>query len=176
MPLTKALALGALLALSTGRLARADDPCDAFSWDLRIERALFAREGQPVKAAADPADAPALAAATPYAVALVVQEAVHFSARPGKKTTPTGARGGLAKIHVTHAGRYRISLDSPAWIDAVVAGEALPSQAFQGRPGCNAPHKVVEYELREGDVVIQLSAALTDSVRLTITETPRSAH
>ena len=52
----------------------------------------------------------------------------------------------------------------------------MPAEAFQGRPGCNAPHKVVEYELPEGDVVIQLSAALPGKVRLTVTESPPSTH
>ena len=172
----KALVLILLLSLAVAHVARADDPCDGFAWDVKIERALFAREAEQATAGLGLADAPALAAATPYALALFPQEIVQFAVIPGKKTPPAGAHGGLAKAHLAQAGRYRISVDTPAWIDAVVAGKTVPSEAFQGRPGCNAPHKIVEYELPEGDVVIQLSVALPDRVRLSITETPRSTH
>lgn len=172
----KALVLILLLSLAVAHVARADDPCDGFAWNVKIERALFAREGQPAKTGLELAGAPVLAAATPYALTLFPQDKVRFAVAPGKKTIPAGANGGLAKTNVAHAGRYRISLDSSAWIDLVVTGETVPAEAFQGRPGCNAPHKVVEYELPEGDVVIQLSAALPGKVRLTVTESPPFTH
>lgn len=164
-----------LFALALAAVARADDPCDGFAWDVRVERALFAREAQPATAAPAAALAPELAVATPYALLLVPQEQVQFAVTPGKKTVPAGAHGGLVTTRVSRAGRFRISLDAPAWIDVVAAGQTLRSQAFQGRAGCSAPHKVVEFELPAGQVLIQVSAAGPDRVRLTVTEAPAAA-
>lgn len=173
---TRVLVLTALLALAFTAVARADDPCDGFAWDVRVERALFARDAQPVTAAAAIAQAPELAVATPYALLLAPQEQVQFAVPPGKKVVPAGAHGGLVTTRVARAGRFRISLDAPAWVDVVVGGQALPSQAFQGRAGCSAPHKVVEFELPAGQLLIQVSAAQPDRVRLTVTEAPAPAR
>jgi hypothetical protein len=165
-----------LVALAGAAAARADDPCDGFAWDVRVERGLFAREAQPATAGSAVAQAPELAVTTPYALQLIPQEQVQFAVPPGKKAVPAGAHGGLVRTRITRAGRVRISLDAAAWIDVVVGGQPLPSQAFQGRAGCNAPHKVVEFELPAGPVLIQLSAAQPDRVRLTVTEAPASAR
>ena len=164
-----------LFALAVAAVARAADPCDGFVWNVRVERALFAREALPATAATAVEQAPELAVATPYAVLLAPQEHVRFAVPPGKKAVPAGAHGGLVTARTTRAGRFRISLDAPAWIDVVAAGQAQPSQAFQGRAGCSAPHKVVEFELPAGQVLIQVSASGSDRVRLTVTEAPAAA-
>lgn len=48
---------------------------------------------------------------------------------------------------VAQASSYRISLDAPLWIDVLANGGALAARDFQGRAGCSAPHKIVEFEL-----------------------------
>lgn len=166
------------LALLIGLLgvhaaASAQSPCDGFSWDVKVERALFARDGAAIVAGLAENHAPVLALATGYSLTLASQDQVRFAAGPGKKSLPDGAHAGIAKLHVARAGPYRVSLDVPAWIDVVAAGQVVPSRAFQGRAGCNAPHKVVEYDLPAGDAWIQISGATQDHVRVTVTESPR---
>ncbi|HVN43151.1 MAG TPA: hypothetical protein VMT50_10235 [Steroidobacteraceae bacterium] len=159
-----------LLALAGG--ARAEDPCDGFAWNVKAERALFAQPAKSVAAAVEPSAAPLIEMGAAYALMLADQDRVHFGAGPGKQSLPDGAHAGLAKASIAKAGRYRVSLDAPAWIDVVTGGQLVPSRAFQGRAGCNAPHKVVEFELPAGDALLQVSGSLPERVRITVTESP----
>ncbi len=166
-----------ILALLIGLLgihaaALAQDPCDGFSWDVKVERALFTQGAAAIVAGLDADHSPALTLATGYSLALAPQAQVRFVAGPSRKSLPDGAHAGIAKLHVARAGPYRVSLDVPAWIDVVIAGQVVPSRAFQGRAGCNAPHKVVEYDLPAGDAWIQISGATQDHVRAAVTQSP----
>jgi hypothetical protein len=164
-----ALLIGLLGAHAT---ALAQDPCDGFSWDVKVERALFTQDGAAIVAGLGADHAPELELATGYSLALAPQGQVGFVAGPSRKSLPDGAHAGIARLHVAHAGVYRVSLDVSAWIDVVVAGQVVPSRAFQGRAGCNAPHKVVEYDLPAGDAWIQISGATQDHVRAAVTRSP----
>jgi len=74
---------------------------------------------------------------------------------------------------VPQAGNYRISLDAPLWIDVLADAAALPARDFQGRPGCSAPHKIVEFELPGNTpLTLQFSGAQSATVRLAITRSP----
>jgi hypothetical protein len=53
----------------------------------------------------------------------------------------------------------------------VADGKMIESADFQGRPGCLAPHKIVQYSLAAGrDLLLQLSGAVSPGARLTITQ------
>jgi hypothetical protein len=68
--------------------------------------------------------------------------------------------GGLALLQVAVPGAYRISADQPLWIDVAFNGALLKPQDFQGRRGCNAPHKIVEFQLPMGvQLTLQISNA-----------------
>jgi hypothetical protein len=139
----------ALLALGlAARCALADeDPCARFSWNIAHERALFATAPVSLAAGRD-------ASSTP----------------PGKKTSIEGAHAGLARLRLQQPGVYRVSVDRAAWIDVVADGSMIESADFQGRPGCLAPHKIVQYSLPAGrKLVLQLSAAAGLRLRLAIT-------
>jgi hypothetical protein len=70
----------------------------------------------------------------------------------------------------------RIALDQPAWIDVVADGQAIASSDYQGRTGCRAPHKLVQFSLPAGkDLLIQLSGTPETRVRLTITRVEQAA-
>jgi hypothetical protein len=173
MTVNPALAMLALILAGAAAPAFADDGCTDFKWDVTQERTLFAQAAAPVTAGHDLHSAPALAFNRLYAVKLLPQEAVSFAAAPGKKAPAPGVYGGVATIRVATPGSYRVAVDEPFWIDVVSHGLLVAAKDFQGQHGCNAPHKIVEFDLT-GDqtFVLQLSSAIPQSVRLTITRSP----
>jgi hypothetical protein len=167
-----------LTAAANAAPGDAADPCSGFTWNVARELALFAGIPQAGTAGAAQDSAPALANGRLYELALAPQEQVHFAVPPTKKprpgntpgNTPGSTYGGLAKFRVTADGLYRISLDQPYWVDVIADGKAVPSKDFQGRPGCTAPHKVVEFELSASQaLLVQFSNAVSPRVRVTIT-------
>jgi hypothetical protein len=163
----------ALLALFLGGMvARADDPCAAFTWDVGRERALFASEPE-ILAAGTAVASPSLAPDRLYQLRLSDQPEVAFAVPPGKSRPTDGAYAGLANVTVDVAGVYRISLDQPSWLDVVVSGALIRSKDFQGRPDCNAPHKIVEFVLPAGTpLTLQFSGAASPAVKVTVTRSP----
>lgn len=153
--------------------AFAVDPCDGFTWQVTQERALFGGAPQSLPAGKEGASAAPLVAGQLYQLQLVPQTEVTFVAAPGKKMLSDGAHAGLALIDIPAAGRYRVSLDSETWIDVVAGDHLVPSRDFRGQRGCNAPHKVVEFDLpRAGRYTLQLSMSTNPSVRATVTHAP----
>jgi hypothetical protein len=162
------------LALAMRAAFAADDPCAGFRWDIGHERALFAAAAETAVAGKDTASAPLLVPDRLYELQLTPQDQVKFAAPPGKKMLADGASAGLARLHLATAGEYRISLDQAFWIDAVADLRLIASSDFQGRPGCQAPHKIVLYPLPGGqDLILQFSGGIGSRLRLTIT--PASA-
>src|SRR5579864_7067978 len=77
--------LGALLSLPlTPMHASADDPCAAFSWDVRHERELFSKEPIDLASGKTAADAPVLLADRLYELELRAQPEVRFVAPPSR--------------------------------------------------------------------------------------------
>jgi hypothetical protein len=165
-------ALGASVRAALG----ADDPCTGFSWDVGQERALFATVAEAVPGGKDAASARLVVPKRLYEVSLIPQEQVKFEVPPGKKTRVDGASAGLARLQLTTAGEYRVSLDQPSWIDVVADHELIASKDFQGRPGCQTPHKLVLYLLPAGvNLILQFSGASTSRLRLIITSVPAAS-
>jgi hypothetical protein len=163
LPLTVTLAAGV-------RLAHADDPCAAFTWDVHRERALFETEPQILTGGQTVAASPTFAADRLYQVELRAQSEVKFLEPPGRKRGDGGVFSGLARLTVETAGVYRISLDQPLWVDVIADGTVVPAKDFQGRPGCNAPHKIVEFLLPAGSpITLQFSGSKLPVVKVTAT-------
>jgi hypothetical protein len=161
------------LALGPPGLARADDGCGAFTWDVSHEHALFASTAARVSAGATPTAAPALQTDSLFQVQLLDAGRVSFAVPPGKAPPPDGQHAGILRLSIGAAGRYRVSLDQAAWIDVIVDGAALRSRDFQGRSGCDAPHKVVEFDLpANAALILQLSGARTAELRIAVTHSP----
>jgi len=149
------------------------DACLDFKWDVSQERALYAKTPIEVRAGKDTKSAPLIVPDRLYALRLASQAQVAFAATPGKRVPLDPAYAGLATLKIPAAGSYRISIDLPLWIDAVLNGALLPPQDFQGQRACSAPHKIVEFEFSGAQTfVLQFSSALTDRVLLTVTPTP----
>ncbi len=163
----------AVLTLSLaahGALAQQQDPCAAFSWNIAHERALFATAPQALNAGRDAASTPPLEPDRLYDLQLAPQGQVAWVLPPGKKSIPEQGFAGMARLRLPQPGTYRISVDQSLWIDIVADGQMIESVDFQGRAGCIAPHKIVQYTLPAGrELVLQLSAAGGPRARLTIT-------
>jgi hypothetical protein len=164
--------LFALGSAVTAQAARADDGCIDFKWDVRKERALFAGAASAVNAGTDAKSAPVLVPNRLYKLRLAVQEQVAFPVPPAKKAAE-GSFAGLATLNRTAAAAYRIAIDVPVWIDVVSGGALLPARDFEGQRDCNAPHKIVEFELTgEQPFILQFSKGMSENILLTITPAP----
>ncbi len=148
----------------------AADPCDGFKWDIAREHALFGSRSIVLTAGKDPQSAPLIGADRLYQLQLAPQGEVIFALAPGKKMPADGAYAGLAALQLDVVGNYRVSVDVPAWIDVVGNGKLAATVDFQGRPGCDAPHKIVEFDLSDAKrFILQVSGATRAAVRLTVT-------
>jgi hypothetical protein len=172
---TLRLALLALVFAAVVPVHSAEDPCAGFTWDVRHERALFGTEGQAAEAGKSLTGAPALILDRLYELQLNAQTGVAFVVPPEKQRVKDDAYAGLTTVRIEAPGTYRIALDQALWVDVLVNGVPIHSQAFQGRPGCNAPHKVVEFALPAGAVTLQLSGGRTATVKVTVTRSPARA-
>lgn len=153
--------------------ARAADACRDFKWDVTKERALFALQATSVASGVDPKSAPSLVPNRLYQLQLKPQDQVNFAVAPGKNVPAGGGYAGIATIKISQPGSYRFALDAPLWIDVVSGGALLPAQDFQGQRDCDAPHKIVEFDLNgTPPFILQFSSSASETVRLTITPTP----
>jgi hypothetical protein len=160
------------LSLAAGVASAQDDPCAKFSWNVEHERALFAAAPQSIAAGHDAASAPQLETDRLYQLQLTASAQVTLSLPPGKKTAVDHGYAGMARLALRQPGNYRMSVDQSVWIDIVADGKMIDSADFQGRPGCMAPHKIVQYSLPAGrELLLQLSGAPSADVRVTITPT-----
>jgi hypothetical protein len=145
------------------------DPC-TFSWNVDHERALFASTARTLDAGSTLAMAPALDVDRLIELTLRPQTDVGFVAAPqGKKSPDKSAYAGIARLHVSHPGHYRIAVSEAFWVDVLRSGQAIQSQDFAGNHACHAPRKIVLYDLPSGDLVLQLSGVAAEHVRLVIT-------
>ena len=161
-----------VLILSGGASAvlAADDPCTGFKWDITQEHELFIKPPETVAAGHDLESAPTLKTQKLYELTLAPQNTVKFVLPPGKKGLPDGAFAGLVHLQVPAAASYRVSLDAGFWIDVVSNQKLIESSDFGGMSGCTTPRKVVIFDLPAGDdLVLQISGAAKDRVRVTLT-------
>lgn len=171
---SSALSVLTVLMLAGATVAAADDdPCSGFKWNVTQEHALFSKTPEPIKAGRDLASAPVMKADTLYELSLAPQDGVKFVLTPGKKGLPDGAFAGLVHLKVPAAGAYRVSLDQGFWVDVVGDQKLIESTDFTGSHTCSGPRKIVLYNLPAGqDLVLQLSGAAKDRVRVTLTPAP----
>jgi hypothetical protein len=149
----------------------AADPCAGFKWDISKEHALFSGPATTLTAGKDAGSAPAIDTDRLYELKLTPQDQTAFALPPGKKMPTDGAYAGLATFKVKMSGAYRVSVDVPFWIDVVAAGKLVATKDFQGQQTCDAPHKIVEYELTAAQpLVLQVSGSTKAVVRLTVTQ------
>ena len=164
--------VGALLIGIAAVPAYADDPCAGFKWDVSKERALFAASVQPQAqpAGRDGTGAPVIVPDRLYVLRLAPLDQVSFSAPPGKASRGEGSFAGLVELKIPAAGTYRIAIDLPLWIDVATNGKLVPAKDYQAQHSCDAPRKVVEFDLDGRErLLLQFSGADQPTVRVTVT-------
>lgn len=163
------------LTLLLGAGALADDPCASFRWDVSKERALFGSPAHPLTAGSDRSSAAVVEPDRLYELQLKPQDRVSFSVPPARTTPSDRSYAGLAALKISTSGSYRISADLPLWIDVAANGKLVRAKDYEGQQGCNAPHKIVVFELDASEpLLLQLSGASGAIVRLTVTRAPGS--
>ena len=163
----------ALLSLPLTPTRAADDPCAAFSWNVRHERELFAEQPVDIASGRALADAPVLTPDRLYELELRAQPEVSFAAPPSRAWPEEATYAGLVRLTVDTAGVYRVALDQPAWVDVVAGGAELRSRDAQGRVGCSTPYKMVEFALPAAKpLVLEFSASVTPSIRISVSRSP----
>lgn len=161
-----------ILAFCAAAPALGDDACAGYQWDVHRERALFAAAPRTLPAGRDLATAPLVTPGQLYELTLIPQDDISYAVAPAKAAA-AGASGGLARLAIAAAGKYRISLDQGARIDIAANGALLTSTDHQGADGCTAPRKIVEFDLPAGaQLTLQLSGASASKALLTMTAAP----
>ena len=175
MRILRALGCVSLMVLC-GAAAAADspDPCTQFSWNVTHELAVFGQTPKAVTAGKDGASAPVITPDQLYELTLTPQAQVSFAHPPSKRALNDGAYAGLARVHITTAGTYRVAIDGPFWIDVLSGGSVLDSGDFTGNHGCKTLSKLVEFQMPAGDVVLQLSGASKGTVHVAVTPSLKS--
>jgi hypothetical protein len=160
-------ALGLVLAAASAQAAE-ETGCKALLWPIAKEQAAFARP--------DLAIVESGSVRGPWgeqAFALKLEPA----AEAALATPPSGAPHG--KIDKPYAGTvtfeapaepgaYHVTLSQGAWIEVVQGGRALEAAAHTGAHDCPDVRKSVRFELTKAPLVLQISGAGADTVKIGI--------
>ncbi|MBN8426162.1 MAG: hypothetical protein J0L65_01715 [Xanthomonadales bacterium] len=159
-----------LWLLAVDALAQASGGCDDFRWDVATERALFSTaHGTHVVSGSVASAAPDVLVGELFEVALYPQESVQLAAPPSKVMLADGLFSGLLRLRIPAAGRYRIALDSGAWIYVVNGADSINPCEFSGAETCTKPSKIVLFDLPSSESLwLQISGATSARVNVTI--------
>lgn len=172
--------LATLLAMCLAHAATAAEPseaprptgCGAYEYDIATEMALLTKPGAVIEAAASMKTAvPALESGRTYRVALRGQGQVQLAVEPRRHVLEEGAHAGMVSFKVPADGTWRVSLSKETWAEVVAPdGAAVKSSRFQGREGCPAIRKFVDFPLLGGVIyVLQLSGGTDAEMNVVIT-------
>jgi hypothetical protein len=138
--------------------------CESFKWPLDKERSAFKATGLE-KAASGAARGPLAEQA--FALALVPAKDVAFTIPPAKKKN--GGFGGLVAFAAPEKpGVYQVTLSGEGWIDLVQEGKALGASDHSGAKNCPGLRKSVRFMIGAAPVVLQISDAVADTIKVGI--------
>lgn len=165
------LMLAVMAALTPA--AAAEDPCAGFSWNVTHERSLFAGAARTLAAGRDAATAPPLEVERLYDLTLAPREQVQLPVTDRRAHGAGTGFSGLVRLQIPASGSYRVSVGSQMWVDVVSGSMLIATSDFAGQHGCDAPHKIVQFDLQPGTFILQMSGAVSEHVRVTVTSAPR---
>jgi hypothetical protein len=164
--------VSAQIVREPARLPAAEDlraSCMAPDWDMTAEVKAFQSTAENVPAGRSSLELPPLEVGRLYVLRLSPATGVTYLQTTAKKSLVQNPLGGLAQFNVPSSGNYRITVDSPLWIDVVAAGAVLAPSTFNGWHSCRLFRKTVQYALQTGQAyVLQLSEATPELVRIVI--------
>ncbi|HEU0045692.1 hypothetical protein [Sphingomonas sp.] len=94
-------------------------------------------------------------------------DAVSLPVPPGKPA-PTDTSSGLVAFEVPAAGRYRVALTAAAWVDVVADGKVVASVAHGHGPACSSVRKQVDFDLRRGRHMLQVTSSRAMTIDLMV--------
>ena len=121
----------------------------------------------PLTAGNAPRNAPVLGIGRAADLRLAPLGEVQPRIAPGK-VPPPGSYAGLAMFQVTRPGTYRVALGQKAWIDVIRGRAGIASSAHAMGPRCTGIAKLVDFPLRPGRYVLQLTGAAAQTLPATI--------
>jgi hypothetical protein len=167
-----AAACGLLLCLGSPRPAAAEDlssSCQAHGWDMGSEISAFKSTAENVAAGAALGALPPLELGVLYVLKLRPQTDVTYLQASSKKSLVQAPLGGMTSFAIAKPGVYRITIDSPLWVDVVGPDGTVAPSAFTGWHDCRLFRKSVEYTLQGPEsYVLQVSEATPELVRIVI--------
>jgi hypothetical protein len=169
-----ALAIGLPSAALAQPAPAAHEPSPCTAVDAALPPDLVAwRDKASSTAARTAADLPGAVLTVGRAVTATLHPTreVAYVVQPEK---PGGsvARGGLFSLPIATAGTYRVVLGSGAWIDLLEGGEPVVSSAHAPGPACTTARKTVEFPLKAGDHVMQISANADATIGILVLARP----
>lgn len=154
------------LALAGPAWAQDNSACATFKWPLAVEKSWFEAGDLPNVASGTERAELAEGALT---VTLKPATEVAFTLPPEGKPKPDKPMGALLTFaRVAKPGRYQVTLSDEAWIDIVQDGAYRPSLEFSGVHGCPGLRKSVRFELSEAPLMLQLSSASAQRIKVAI--------
>jgi len=141
--------------------------CESFKWPLDKERAAFD------DAALEKVGSGAARGAwkeRAFALSLVPVADVAYALPPAKKKNASGAQYGgmLAFAAPEKGGAYQVTLAGEGWIDLVQNGATLRSADHSGAKNCPGLRKSVRFNVGAAPVVLQISGAPAESIKIAI--------
>lgn len=149
--------------------AEETSPCQQFAWSIaRESNAFSAPELRTVRSGT----AEQAFAERGIALKLEPISNVSFPLPAERKPKHGGGFGGVLKLAgPPQAGLYQITISDEAWIDVIQDGRFLTSKAHSGKKGCPGVRKSVRFDLQAAPVILQLSDASTDTIKVAILPT-----
>jgi hypothetical protein len=161
------------LIASPAAVAGQADACPSFEMDVSNEVALFQEQAIEVPAGDQAESAPELEAGRLYQVKLLPQRGLTFPVTASRRKPDAAQSGGMVRVFIAEAGRYRVSVDQPSWVDAIHEGNPLPSLDFRSSRECSGPRKIITFQVPAGaELLLQFIDVDRPAVRLAVTPVP----
>ena len=160
----------ALVLLASSTSAQEHRGCDAFTWPIEVERAALTSEQ---KQALE--EGVALDRNSPVAIAVELLPFDDAALRKPPERAPENPDSFAISLDFPAAeatGRYRVSLDTAGWIDAIQSEEYLKPTASTGATECAGIRKSVEFEIGPEPFVLQLSDVPAQTISVVLTPAP----
>lgn len=153
------------LSILSPAAAQAADTCGQFAWTIDQEQKLFVQSD--IRRARSGAE---LKFSSPLAASLDLKtvDEVQWSRMPERKPKVAESYGGVIEVDGITPGIYQITLSGEAWIDAIQNDAFVKPTAHSGKRGCPEVRKSVRFQLGKGSLILQLSGAEKNEIKIAI--------